>query len=170
MKDLKDYITKIQMPHLQESNKQSTCFFSGCWTKVLEKQSSTAHRSLALGALWCPGGLIALQRANLIQKYNKQMANSTVSRSNEGIKMNQSLPDGSCFDRCLTQVFVLPKQCLFLFLCTGSPYPFMSIYTIIVLTIHKTITTIKLSLILSPCGYINYLFTLWVHENFIGTI
>lgn len=78
---------------------------------ALEQKSSSAHRSLALVALWCPGGLIALQRTNLIQKYNKQMANSTVSRSNGGIKMNHSLPDGSCFDRCLTQVSVFPKQC-----------------------------------------------------------
>lgn len=69
-------------------------------------------RKPGFGASLVSCGLMALQRASLIQKYNKQMANSTVSRSNGGIKVNQSLPDGSCFDRCLTQVCEFPKQCL----------------------------------------------------------
>lgn len=99
------------------------------------------------------------------------MANSTVSRSNVGIKM---LPAGSLMALILTGVYsgayCFLSNVFSLFLYTSGPHLFMSIYAIAVFTIHKTITTIKLSLILSPCGYINYLFTLRVHEIFIGTI
>lgn len=108
-------------------SQKSRCLTSGDLTSkgknqlllalVLKKRSVSkteliCTRKPGFGASLVSCGLIALQRASLIQKYNKQMANSTVSRSNGGIKMNQSLPDGSCFDRCLTQVFEFPKQCL----------------------------------------------------------
>lgn len=147
--------------------KKSICFLSKYWKTYWNIKTCLQRGGLDRGdiSLYLYG-LIARIRIN----FNKQMANSIVSRSNGGIKM---LPSGSSVALVLTGVY--SDACCFLshvslFLCISSPHLFMSIYAIIVFTIHKTITTIKLSLILSPCGYINYLFTLRVHEIFIGTI
>ena len=70
--------------------------------------------------------MIELLRTKFNQKYNKQMANSTVSRSNGGIKM---LPAGSLRTLILTGVY--SDACFLsdvsLVLCTSGPHLFMSI-------------------------------------------
>lgn len=82
------------------------------------------------------------------------------------------LPAGSLRTLILTGVY--SDACFLsdvsLVLCTSGPHLFYEYTAITVFTIHETITTIKLSLIFSPCSYTNYLFTLRVHEIFIGTV
>lgn len=74
------------------------------------------------------------------------------------------LPTGSLMAPVLTGAYSgICVFCALFLLGTSGHHHFMTIYAITVFTIQKTITTIKLSLILSPCGYINYLFTLRVH-------
>lgn len=87
----------------------------------------------------------------------------------EVLKCYLQAPQWLLFDRGLLRYLCFLSN-VSLFRCISSPYLFMSINAITVFTTHKTITATKLPLILSSCGYINYLFTLRVHEIFIGTI